>query len=60
MVYAPGIVKWAMSGYWNKPDRKQLEKVIAEGWKIPVEAARALLSKTVPFTVEGETVVFTV
>jgi hypothetical protein len=59
-VYAPGIVNWAMSGYWHKPDRKTLEKVISDGWKIPVEAARALLSKAVKYELDGETVVFTV
>jgi hypothetical protein len=49
-----------MSGYWHKPDRKTLEKVISDGWKIPVEAARALLSKAVKYELDGETVVFTV
>ena len=59
-VYAPGIVDWAMSGYWNKPDREVLGTVIAQTWKIPECAADALLSKKVPYSIEGETVVFNV
>lgn len=60
MVYAPGLVNWAMSGYWNKPDQPTLETVITSTWRIPVEAARALLSKAVKYELDGETVVFTV
>lgn len=52
-------MNWAIHGYWNRPDRPHLENTIANGWKIPVEAVRALLSKKVPYTIEGETVVFT-
>ena len=47
-----------MSGYWNRPDRKQLRIVISSTWNIPDAAAEALLSKKSPFTIEGETVVF--
>jgi hypothetical protein len=58
-IYAPGIVNWAIHGYWNRPDRPHLENTIANGWNIPVEAVRALLSKKAPYTIDGETVVFT-
>ncbi|MGO7308829.1 hypothetical protein ACCS91_33780 [Rhizobium ruizarguesonis] len=59
-VYAPGIVKWAIGGYWHEPDQPQLRTVIANGWKIPEEAAHELLSQRVPYTMECETLVFTV
>jgi len=58
MVHTPGIVRWAIAGYWHKPDRKQLVKVITEGWGVPQAAAVALLSGSVPHTVEGDAVVF--
>lgn len=64
MLYAPGLIRWAINGYHFKLDRKQLRKVITKGWGIPETAAEALLSGAVPFTVEGkedmEAVVFTV
>lgn len=41
-VHAPSIVAWAQSGYWNKPDRAQLVKVIAETWNVPVHVATAV------------------
>ncbi|MGZ2408610.1 hypothetical protein [Rhizobium ruizarguesonis] len=59
-VYAPGIVDWAMQHYWHEPDRPQLRTVIAKTWNIPDAVAGALLDKTVPFTIDGETVVFDV
>jgi hypothetical protein len=58
-VSAPGIVAWAINGYAFKRDRENMILVISS-WGVPREAAKALLSKSVPYTVEGETVVFTV
>ena len=59
-----GMVRWAINGYHFPKDRKAMIRVISEGWKVPAEAAKALLSETVPFTVEGTddmpVVVFTV
>lgn len=48
-----GLVRWAINGYHFPKDRKQMVRVIAESWHIPAEAATALLSEAVPFTVEG-------
>lgn len=59
LVYAPVIVTWAINGYHFKSDRKQLLAVISEGWNVPADAARALLSGDAPHTIEGETVRFT-
>ena len=53
MVFAPGLVAWA------KKDRKTLLAVMVQGWGLPKDTAKALLSKAAPYTVEGETVVFT-
>lgn len=58
LVHAPGIVAWAINGYAFKKDRKHLLTVITNTWKIPEEAAHALLNKTVPYEVDGEVVVF--
>lgn len=58
-VFAPGFVGWAINGYRTKSDRPTLETLISDGWGIPISPARALLSGAAPFTVEGETVIFT-
>ena len=60
MIHTPGMVRWAINGYHFKADRKYLTNVFTSGWGIPREAAQALLSGKVPYTVEGETVVFEV
>ena len=38
---------------------EDLLAVMVQGWGLPKDAAKALLSKAAPYTVEGETVVFT-
>lgn len=58
MVYAPGVVAWAINGAHFKKDAPKLVKVISEGWGVPVEAAKALVMKKVPYKIEGEAVVF--
>lgn len=60
MIHAPGIVAWAINGYAFKKDRAKLEAVISDGWSLPIGATKALLSKAVPYRVDGETVVFEV
>lgn len=57
-VYAPGIVAWAISGYWNEADREYLRGVVSLTWRIPDAAVDLLLSKAVSYTIEGETLVF--
>jgi hypothetical protein len=60
MLHAPGMIRWAINGYAYKRDRDVMTKVVVEGWRgVPEAAARALLSKSVPFEVEGDVVVFT-
>ena len=58
MVYAPGITVWARSGYLFPKDRPQMVKIISETWSIPQDAAHDLLSGSAPYTIDGETVVF--
>jgi hypothetical protein len=57
-IYAPGIVAWAVNGAKFKKDVPQMAKVIAEGWGVPVAAAKALVLGKVPYKIEGEAVVF--
>lgn len=60
MIFAPGVIAWAINGYAFKRDQPQMIAIITQGWNgVPEAAARALLSKAVPYTVEDETVVFT-
>lgn len=58
-VSAPGLIAWAINGYYFEADRPTLLRVVKETWGVPEEAANALLSGKAPFTVEEETVVFT-
>ena len=60
LVHAPGIIAWAMNGYAFEDDRPQLERVVSETWKIPPQAAKALLSKEVSHQIEGDVVLFEV
>jgi hypothetical protein len=60
LVYAPGVVAWAINGYAFKRDRKSMRDVIAKTWSVPNDAADALLSKKVPYTIDDEAVVFEV
>ena len=58
MIYAPGIVAWAINGYKFKRDQDQMIEVVSKGWNIPRSVARALLSGTSKYTIDGEAVVF--
>lgn len=59
MVHTPGLVAWAINGYHFKDDRPALMKVM-RSYDIPDIAIEALLSAKVPYTVDDDTVVFTV
>lgn len=54
MIYTPGILRWAINGYFWKKDRAYLRRVFTEGWGLPDRAVAALLSGKVPYTLEGE------
>jgi hypothetical protein len=54
LVYAPGIVRWAISGAAFEKDRKQLINVISSTWSIPEKAAEALLLQKVPYTLVAD------
>lgn len=58
MVYTPGLIAWAINGASFKKDRPAMIKLVAETWSIPRPAARKLLTREAPYTIEGETVVF--
>ncbi|MBP0440467.1 hypothetical protein [Tianweitania sediminis] len=61
LIHAPGVIAWAINGYAFKRDRTVLRRVIVDGWPgVSAAAAHQLLSGSVPHTVEGDTVVFTV
>jgi hypothetical protein len=57
-VYAPGLIAWAINGASFPKDRKNLANVVAATWKLPMAAATALVTRKVPHTIDGETVVF--
>ncbi|MCZ4354889.1 hypothetical protein [uncultured Marivita sp.] len=61
MVHTPGLIAWAINGYAFEADRPQMLKVIGETFAgVPTDAIERLLSKEVPYTVDGETVTFEV
>jgi hypothetical protein len=59
MICAPGLIAWAINGASFKRDRPAMVRVVSQGWGIPQDAARKLVTKQVPYTIEDETVVFT-
>jgi hypothetical protein len=60
MIYAPGLVAFAINGARFKKDRQQMINLIANGWGVPFGAAVKLVKGQVPYTIEDETVVFSV
>lgn len=61
LIHSPGVVAWAINGYAFERDRGVLRRVIVDGWTgIPDNAAHQLLSGSVPYAIEGDTVVFTI
>jgi len=59
LVFAPGVVRWAVHGARFPTDRPGMVRVIADGWGVPKAAARKLVTGKVPYTVEAGAVVFT-
>lgn len=61
LVHAPGLVAWAINAYAFPRDRKITLRIVTETWpSFPAEYARLLLTRTLPYRVDGETVVFAV
>lgn len=48
MISAPGVIAWAINGYAFPRDRKNMVRIIRDGWDIPEHAAIALLSCRLP------------
>ncbi|SFQ70099.1 hypothetical protein SAMN05421853_1273 [Roseivivax halotolerans] len=60
-VRTPGLVAWAINGYAFEDDRPTLLHIIKTAWPhLPDDAIHQLLSGAVPYTVEDETVIFSV
>lgn len=57
-VHAPGMVAWAINGYAFKKDRKRIMEVMKAWDGVPTSALHDLLSGRVPYTVDGDVVVF--
>jgi hypothetical protein len=57
MVHTPGILAWAINAYRFPKDRKAIRKVMESYPGLPDEIIDGLLSKSIPYTVEGETVI---
>jgi len=59
MVYVPGVLRWAMSGYKFKKDRAKLRSVVLsfEHPLLTKQVADDLLSGKLPYKIEGENVV---
>lgn len=60
-VYTPGLIDWAINSYGFERDRARLLDVIVATFpSVTPRAIEQLLSKSVPYTVEGETLIFAV
>lgn len=58
MVHTPGLMAWAVNGYKFPRDRKALRRVIGETYRLTDKCVDDLLSGRVPYTVDGDVVVF--
>lgn len=60
-IHTPGIIAWAINGYAFEDDRPTLLNIVTTSFpSVPASAFEQLLSKAVPYSVEGETVIFAV
>jgi hypothetical protein len=59
LVSAPGIVRWAINGAKFEKDMPAMANIISAGWGVPKFTAVKLVMGLVPYTIDGETVVFT-
>lgn len=58
MVHTPGLMAWAVNGYQFPRDRPALRRVIGDTYRLTRRCVDDLLSGRVPYTVEGDAVVF--
>lgn len=59
-VYTPGLIAWAINGYHFDKDKPEILMLIHKTYRLPMEAAWALLNKKVDYTIEDEAVIFEV
>lgn len=57
LVHTPGIIAWAQAGARTAP--AQFAKIVSETYGLPIEIARALVTKKLAYSIDGETVTFT-
>lgn len=58
-VHTPGVIAWAINAYSFEEDRQRMLQIVSATFvDVPAAAIEQLLSKAVPYKVEGETVVF--
>lgn len=61
LVHAPGLVAWAINAYAFPRDHEITLRVVTETWPgFPAQHAWLMLTKTLPYTINGETVIFAV
>lgn len=59
-VYAPGLIAWAINGAKFPKDRDQMAKVISATWNLTAEIGMGIVMETIPYTIDGETVIIEV
>lgn len=60
LVHTPGIIAWAINGAKFKKDRKRLIELVATSYSLPRPIAESLLTEKIKYTVDNETVIFTI
>jgi hypothetical protein len=60
LVFAPGMIEWAINGYAFKKDRKVLANIIHQGWNLPLDVCHKVLAKEIPYIVREEQVIINV
>ena len=56
-IYTPGMVQLAVQQFSFNPQWSI--KLLREGFNLPAKIAKGLASGSIPYTIEGESVVFT-
>lgn len=58
LIYAPGILAWAINGYKFPRDRANMLNVVRQTWNLSEECAEALLSGNISYRIEDDAVTF--
>ena len=58
-IHAPSLVEWCMTGcsYHRRAELPAMANLLVAAWQLPTWVANAMLTRRMPYTIDGDTVV---